>query len=280
MKLSSLSELTTGSSSNLDSKNSERITSGERGDSSTFSEQKRATCQYVRSPKLLEGPRLSPSQLPSSRQHPASDDVDLQGNTVPISAQSQVKSGSPEKWLPESPQRLAVSGLSGPGSVVGKLARSLSECDRKALITELQHNNPLITMSSSSDTEVGRPTYNKNKEEPSSISQLTCSPNQPLETSNKNSIIKSLHHKELQSDTSTTKIQSHQERHVVVSTCLESGQHTSQLPSVSTEEQALAEEQRALALLVERREVEEMVAQLSRERMSSMLSEEEIAEVC
>ena len=279
MKLSSLSELTTGSSSNLDSKNSERITSGERGDSSTVSEQKRATCQYVRSPKLLEGPRLSPSQLPSSRQHPASDDVDLQGNTVPISAQSQVKSGSPEKWLPESPQRLAVSGLSGPGSVVGKLARSLSECDRKALITELQHNNPL-TMSSSSDTEMDRPTYNKNKEEPSSISQLTCSPNQPLETSNQNSIIKSFHHKELQSDTSTTKIQSRQELHVVVSTCLESGQHTSQLPSVSTEEQALAEEQRALALLVERREVEEMVAQLSRERMSSMLSEEEIAEVC
>ena len=284
MKQSNLSELTTGSSTDSDSMSSERLTRGKQEDSRTVSEQERATCYYVPSHEWSEGPRLSPSQLPSSRQHPASDDVKLQRNTVPTSVQSQIESVSPEKRLPESPQRLgqvSVSRLGGPGSVVGILARSLSEYDRKALITELQHNNPL-PISSSSDTEVGRPICNnpeQNREEPSSTSQPTCSPNQPLETLDENIIIQSPRHKQLQSDTSaTTKVQSHQK--VVVSTHLESEQHTRELPSVSTEEETLAEQQRALSLLVERREAEEMVAQLSRERMNSMLSEEEIAEVC
>ena len=44
-------------------------------------------------------------------------------------------------------------------------------------------------------------------------------------------------------------------------------------------EDVLAKEQRAMKQLIERREKEEMIAQLSRERMNSLLSVGEIAEV-
>jgi hypothetical protein len=300
MKQSSLSELSTGAApsfSSPDPFSSERprVTSENREPSNTDSEQKEVN---ARTPEWLKNQGSAPSQLPMPS-CPVNNDTKLSRSTSTIStsAQSQERSSlisvsisiSPETKLPESPQRLAavsvgkVSG-SGNGSVLGKLARSLSECDRKALINELQCNNPL-PVSSSSDTEVGRAIGAKQKkEEPSNcISQTTCRAKQPVGTSAvQNNTIKPPDHKHLKSDTTTKKVQGLND--AIASTSLES-----EGPSVvegknaktveSTEEQALAEEQRALALLVERREAEEMVAQLSRERMNSMLSEEEIAEV-
>ena len=296
MKQSSLSELATiCSSPNSDSLNGEGGPSDNREASNTASEQNGA--KYVRTPEWFEGQGSLPSQLPAPS-CPVNSDTKLLRNTSIISTsalQSQERpsltfvSTSPEKQLPEPPwkSRLAAvsaSKLGGSGSVVGKLARSLSECDRKALISELQLSNPL-QISSSSDTEVGKTDNPKqNNEEPNTISQPMCTSKQTVQTSDmQNAIIKPPHHKHLQSDTTTKKVQGQHE--VVTSTSLESegpsavggkGAKTVE----STEEQALAEEQKALTLLMERREAEEMVAQLSRERMNSMLSEEEIAEVC
>ncbi len=297
MKQSSLSELSTGAApsfSSLDPFSSERpkITSENREPRNTDSEQKEVN---ARTPEWLKDQESAPSQLPVPS-CPVNNDTKLSrsASTISTSAQSQERSSlisvsisiSPETKLSDSPQGLAavsvgkVSG-SGSGNVLGKLARSLSECDRKALINELQCNNPL-PVSSSSDTEVGGVIGTKQKkEEPSScISQTTCTAKQPVGTSAMQN--KPPDHKHLQSDTTTKKVQGLND--AIASTSLES-----EGPSVvegknaktveSTEEQALAEEQRALALLVERREAEEMVAQLSRERMNSMLSEEEIAEV-
>ena len=287
MKQSSLSELAAGTTlsfSSLDSLNSETVASGNREASDTASEQ-----QEKRIPERLEGQGSLPSQLPTPV-----NDVNLLRNasTVSTSTQSQERpsiTSVSDKQLSESPQRLAgvsAGRLSVPGSVVGKLARSLSECDRKALINELQLNNPPLPMSSSSDTEMGRANNPKQKKEvPSSISHPMCTSKQPVGTSDiPSAIIKpSYHKKHLQSDATTTKTQN---QHVVItSTSSESGSPLVMEGKKAkiikfAEEQALAEEQKALALLVERREAEEMVAQLSRERMNSMLTEEEIAEVC
>ena len=284
MKQSSLSELAAGTTlsfSSLDFLNSETVASGNREASDTASEQ-----EERRIPERLEGQGSPPSQLPT----PVNDVRNA--STVSTSTQSQERpsiTSVSDKQLSESPQRLAAVSagrLSVPGSVVGKLARSLSECDRKALLNELQLNNPPLSMSSSSDTEMGRANNPKQKKEvPSSISQPMCTSKQPVGTSDiPSAIIKpSYHKKHLQSDATTTKTQN---QHVVItSTSLESGgplvMEGKKAKIIKfTEEQALAEEQKALALLVERREAEEMVAQLSRERMNSMLSEEEIAEVC
>ena len=284
MKQSSLNELAAGTTlsfSSLDSLNSETVASGNREASDTASEQ-----QEKRIPERLEGQGSPPSQLPT----PVNDVRNA--STVSTSTQSQERpsiTSVSDKQLSESPQRLAVVSagrLSVPGSVVGKLARSLSECDRKALINELQLNNPPLPMSSSSDTEMGRANNPKQKKEvPSSISHPMCTSKQPVGTSDiPSAIIKpSYHKKHLQSDATTTKTQN---QHVIItSTSSESGSPLVMEEKKAkiikfAEEQALAEEQKALALLVERREAEEMVAQLSRERMNSMLTEEEIAEVC
>ena len=292
MKQPNLSELATcpiHSSPNLDSLNSERVTSDNREPSNAASEQKGA--KYIRTPEWLEGQGSPPSQLPAPS-YPVNNDTKLLRNTSTISTSAQLQelsslssvSISPDKQLPESHQRLAmvsVSKLGGSGSVVGKLARSFSECDQKALISELQLNNPL-QMSSSSDTEMGRADNPKQKkEEPSSISQPMCSSKQTVQTSDmQNAIIKPPDHKHLQSDTTTKKVQGQHKIIMSTSLELESPSVVEGMEAKTVEEQALAEEQKALTLLVERREAEEMVAQLSRERMNSMLSEEEIAEVC
>ena len=259
----------------------------DREASNTANEQKEA---HTSTPEVLECQGSPPSSQLPAPSYPVNNDTMLPKNTstVSTSTHSQEKSPlmsvsisiSPETQLPESPpQRLAavsagkLSG-SGSGSVLGKLARSLSECDRKALINELQCNNPLPALTSSD-----RANDTKQK---SGVSLTMSTAKQPVRTSTVQNTINSPDHKHLQSDTTTKKIQG--QNNAIPSTSLESegssvveGKNAQTVES--TEERALAEEQRALALLVERREAEEMVAQLSRERMNSMLSEEEIAEV-
>lgn len=285
MKRSSLSEQATGAApsfSSLDSCSSERPRVTDREASNTASEQKEA---HTSTPEVLECQGSPPSSQLPALSCPFNNDTMLPKNT---STHSQEKSPlmsvsisiSPETQLPESPpQRLAavsagkLSG-SGSGSVLGKLARSLSECDRKALINELQCNNPLPALTSSD-----RANDTKQK---SGVSLTMSTAKQPVRTSTVQNTINSPDHKHLQSDTTTKKIQG--QNNAIPSISLESeGSSVVEGKNVqtveSTEERALAKEQRALALLVERREAEEMVAQLSRERMNSMLSEEEIAEV-
>ena len=286
--------------SSLDSSCSEspRVTSENREASDTASQQKEAECAHVHvhvsTPEGLEGQGSPLSRLPVPS-CPINNVTKLPRNTSTISssAQSQEKSPlmsvsvliSPERQIPESPpQRLAAVSMgklsgSGSGSVLGKLARSLSECDRKALINELQYNNPLPALTSS---DRANDTKQKREDPGSSVSLTMSTAKQPVRTSTVQNTIYSPDHKHLQSDTITKKVQGQID--AMPSTSLESeGSSVVEEKNAkiveSSEERALAEEQRALALLVERREAEEMVAQLSRERMNSMLSEEEIAEV-
>lgn len=288
--------------SSLDSSCSEspRVTSESREASNTASQQKEAEYTHVHvhvhvsTPEGLEGQGSPLSRLPVPS-CPINNVTKLPRNTSTISssAQSQEKSPlmsvsvliSPERQIPESPpQRLAAVSMgklsgSGSGSVLGKLARSLSECDRKALINELQCNNPLPALTSS---DGANDTKQKREDPGSSVSLTMSTAKQPVRTSTVQNTINSPDHKHLQSDTTTKKVQGQID--AMPSTSLESeGSSVVEEKNAkiveSSEERALAEEQRALALLVERREAEEMVAQLSRERMNSMLSEEEIAEV-
>ena len=299
MEQSSLSEQATGAApmfSSLDSSCSERsrVTSENRETSNTASQQKEAEYAHVHvsTPEGLEGQGSPPSRLPVPS-CPINNVTKLPRNTSTILAQSQEKSPltsvsvliSPKRQMPESPpQRLAAVSMgklsgSGSGSVLGKLARSLSECDRKALINELQCNNPLPTLTSS---DRANDTKQKREDPGSSVSLTMSTAKQPVRTSTVQNTINSPDHKHLQSDTTTKKVQ--RQIDAIPSTSLESEgssvvEEKNAKTVESSEERALAEEQRALALLVERREAEEMVAQLSRERMNSMLSEEEIAEV-
>ena len=298
MKQSSLGELTGSPVATLESLHSEKVTNVA---SSTFSEEKGA--MSTRSSEHSKDQRSPPSHLPSTKQCCASDDIHVKNTTcISTNALSQEQSFTPMLLSPSekhcsmqlspSPQKLAavsVSRLGGPVSMVGKLARSLSECDRKAFISELQQKTTL-PMSSSSDIVVGGADIPRQNKEPNVVSQTPCTSNQALGTSDENNVIKSPHHKQMQSDTSTKKTESHHEvtKSTSTCTCIESRQGVPEAPlmmdgkkekTVSAKEQALVEEQRALALLVERMEAEEIVAQMSRERMNSMLSEEEIAEV-
>ena len=296
MKQSSLGELTgsaQSSATSLESLHSEKVTNVA---SSTVSEEKGAMC--TRSSEHSEDQRSPPSHLPSTKQCCASDDIQyyiyqctisrtvLHTNVV-VTFRETLLNAVITITMEIS---RGISEQTGWACEYGwKLVRSLSECDRKAFISELQQK---ITppMSSSSNIVVGGADVPRQNKEPNVVSQIMCTSNQALGTSDENNVIKSPHHKQMQSDTSTKKTESHHEvtKSTSTYTCIESRQGVPEAPSmvdgkkgktVSAKEQALVEEQRALALLVERMEAEEIVAQMSRERMNSMLSEEEIAEV-
>lgn len=196
---------------------------------------------------------------------------------------NQHSSQSPQK----SSQPLVIK-VDEPVSVVQKLVQSLSEVDRRALITQLQSGTPF---SSSSATEVRK----------SDVSLLQCDFSKPAGTSEKDIVFGS-HQPQLEivpksvmklsqniaESTSQPEKSTPQAKALHLSSS-QPGEPTPRVApfeeegermALSQEEQALDEEQRTLALLVERREAEEMVAELSRRRMNSLLSEEELAEVC
>ena len=203
---------------------------------------------------------------------------------------------SPDKQcLSQSPQKSSqpsVMRMDEPASVVQKLVRSLSEFDRRVLITQLQSETPV---SSSSATEVRKPD--------TSLPQSDLS--KPAGTSVKDTVFSGHQYEHPQlvtvpksvmnlgqnraEGTPQTGESTPQTKSVHHLSAPEPGECTPRVASLkekekegmnlSQEEQALDEEQKALALLVERREAEELVAELSRQRMNSLLSEEELAEV-
>ena len=274
MKQSSLSELTCATQS-LDSINRENLASND------VIEQKGATLVGV--PEALESqgsPSSSDQQCVLSQ---SSNDVKPRGDLVPTSDNVQLynlsfpTSESLKKQLPQSVAQGSMSALSGSVSVVGKLARSLSECDRKALISQVhvQLKSPQ-PVSSLSDIELSRaiaPGLVKGD-----IPQSTCTSVDVDETSKKNTVPTSPFHNK-QSLVGVS-VDSRREM-PAMSTCVESTsvEVKRKETKTSTEENTLDEEQKALTLLVERKKEEEIVAQLSRERMNSMLSGEEITEV-
>ena len=216
-------------------------------------------------------------------------DYDQSSTSAALSPRKNNSSLSPK--MPA--QQLLSNTVDGSGSVVVKLMRSLSESNRKSLMLQLQQNS---SISPSDGSELGG--SNRSKEE------LLLQPSDmkmPPDTSQKDKIFDAVQTESESAPTSTstctscTKMATSQEtstaktvseREAFQGPCV-STPHDQNTPlekenqgqPVSSKEQMLAEEQRALALLVERRETEELVAQLSRQRMNSLISEEELAKV-
>ena len=140
-------------------------------------------------------------------------------------------------------------------SVVSMLASSLSSSRRKALITELQHQNE----------------------------HSVCQ--QPASVMASHNAITTTAAAASEDNTSTSKKQdsSHQKECLHTPDCAqlldEASHQTEAVNMADNDEQQLAEEERAMVELTESRAREEMVAQISRERMNLMLSSDEIAEV-
>ena len=214
-------------------------------------------------------------------------DYDQSSTSAALSPRKNNSSLSPK--MPA--QQLLSNTVDGSGSVVVKLMRSLSESDRKSLMLQLQQNS---SISPSDGSELGGSNRSKG--------ELLLQPSDmkmPPDTSQKDKIFDAIQTESESAPTSTstscTKMATNQEtstaktvseREAFQGPCV-STPHDQNTPlekenqgqPVSSKEQMLAEEQRALALLVERRQTEELVAQLSRQRMNSLISEEELAKV-
>ena len=294
MKQASLGEL--AGSANLDSSQSgERVTvDHEANDSHTSSNKQSAedlesSVDKCPPPEQRPDKRSPPSLASSERFHPDKSELsDFKSQrNVPLCALHQKQPptlvSSPEKKTSsEEPQVSVRHSVTKPGGVVGSLVRSLSETDRKSFIHQLQQKG---SVSSSSGAEVVRTSLNKQD----MFSQSKS--NQPAEASFSDSGLSAVHEEKTQSESTnkptcmmTTGLnQTGSAPQPSQGTCAPCDDDRSSLvvenKTFSHKEQALAEEQKALALLVERREAEEMVAQLSRQRMNSLLSEEELAEV-
>ena len=287
MKQASLGELP-GSATLDSSQSGERATVDHEANDSHTSSNKQTSAEDLESSvdKCPSPDQRSPPSLASSeRFHPDMcelSDFKSQSN-VPLCALHQKQPptlvSSPEKKIStESPQVSVRHSVTKPGGVVGSLVRSLSETDRKSLIHQLQQKG---SVSSSSGAEVVRTSLNKQD----MFSQSKS--NQPAEASF--SDLSAVHEEKTQSESTnkptcmmTTGLnQTGSAPQPSQGTCAPCDDDRSSIvdEDKTHKEQALAEEQKALALLVERREAEEMVAQLSRQRMNSLLSEEELAEV-
>ena len=187
-------------------------------------------------------------------------------------------------------ERESTVPASEPVNVVSKLMRSLSELDRKELISELQ-----LKKSASESVKDNRlqPPHRESTEHFDGHTPT-------VDTPCGNSVIGSGHREQPRHATTSTyagrteadqTVSTPQHIESLITSDKEVTAEAEQKGGMNGErkegrslvlkqrEEALAEEQRAMKRLVERREEEEMVAQLSRERMSSLLSVEEIAEV-
>ena len=269
--------------------------------------------------------RSSPAAIPKSQtfatHHPANNGAgsqrtdalgDVPENQSPVSVKQSLVSpqastelqmctapiSEPVSTVPIS-ERVSLMPASGPVSpvpasepvnVVSKLMRSLSELDRKELISELQ-----LKKSASESVKDNR-VQPSNRESTEHLDGHTPITDTPCG----NSVIGSGHREQPRHATTSTyagrteadqTVSAPQPMESLITSDKEVTAKAEQKGGMKGErkegrslvlkqrEEALAEEQRAMKRLVERREEEEMVAQLSRERMSSLLSVEEIAEV-
>lgn len=211
-----------------------------------------------------------------------------QSSLVPA-PNKQCSSQSPQKSSQPSMTR-----VDEPASVVQKLVRSLSEFDRRALITQLQSETLVSSLSATEVMKLDTSLSQRDLSKPAgtSVKDAVFSSHQcehpQLETVPR--IAMNLGHNKAE-NTPRTGESTPQAKSVHHVSAPQPGGCTPRVAplkekkeeggmSPSQEEQALDEEQKALALLVERREAEELVAELSRQRMNTLLSEEELAEVC
>ena len=191
--------------------------------------------------KLVASP---PESLPS--------DNSVRDTAIPTtipSPRKQVSSSIEHVTSPRKPESLPSNEvptemkLKPSPSVVSMLASSLSSSRRKALITELQHQNE----------------------------HSVCQ--QPASAMASHNAITTTAAAASEDNTSTSKKQD-------CAQLLDEASHQTEAVNMAdNDERQLAEEERAMVELTESRAREEMVAQISRERMNLMLSSDEIAEV-